>query len=154
MAITASVEKKSEQALVAALKLHADLAALDASSDFIRRYSDRSKTRAFPCVLVRCAETVTPTLDDQGHYIALMEIQCHTLKKDDANADLVNDAVAAVRDAFTAAGFVTNLESVGGIDVVLARKPASTSQDLRRRDDGKYHVRTLLREIVLELVNI
>jgi len=154
MAITASVEKKSEQALVAALKLHADLAGLDASSDFIRRYSDQSKSRAFPCVLVRCAETVTPTIDDQGHYIALMEIQCHSLKKADADADLVNDAIAATRDAFTAAGFITNLESIGGIDVKLARKPASTSQDLRRRDDGKYHVRTLLRELIIELVNV
>ena len=156
MAITASVEEKAEKALVAALKLHADLVALSAAdADFVMRYGDQSISRALPKVLVRCEEVITPSHGDEGIYVAQMEIEAVTRTTDDANGDTANKAIAAVRDAFNSgANFITDLESIGGIDVRGVRRPPSRSSDTRRADSNKQHRRTLLREIIIDLINV
>lgn len=153
MAITASVETKCEQAMVAGLQNHADLAAINAHANFIRRYADSSKEQNLPACVVRTSEIHTPTNKDANHYTALMEIEAITRKTADPAGDVANSIIAATRDAFaTGATFITALESVGGIDVNQTRRPPAYASDLRRSDAGINRTRTLLREIVVTMI--
>jgi hypothetical protein len=150
MAISASVESLSEQGMVAALQAHADLTEVIPSGQ-IRRFQDADETKTYPVLLVRCAEVVTPSHNDASAYTAHLEIIAETRKSADADGDIANSALAATRDAIaTGAAFIATFEGIGGIDVELIRKPASTVTDTRRQDAGRIRRRILLREVVLK----
>ena len=153
MAITAIIERKTELGMVAALKGHADLVALNASPDFIRRYADSTKASDLPAVLVLCQELRDPSPTAHNFYIVPVQIIARTLRKTDPDKSVIEDMVGGIRDALlTGAAFITAFETVGQVDVLRIRNPPNRSINTTGTDGPTLRTRTIHIEVLLSAV--
>jgi len=108
MAITATIERKTEDAWIQSLQARDDLAGIT-----IRRASDADVEVVYPCIIVNGGTTgISPLFQNTQVDAVLVDLVAMTYIPDDRDAAIVDGLIGAIRDLFISETILTELSGV------------------------------------------